>query len=127
MYTGQFINVTLQSDADLSAYEYRAVRISGSNLCNVASQNTVDDAIGVLMNNTATAAGLACNVAVQGVVKIFAGASAITAGVKLTHDSSGFAILATSGTMIIGTALASVAAYESLPIILQPYFSGNAA
>ena len=127
MYTGQDIRVTLQADADLSAYQYRVVRVSGSNLCNIASLATVDDAIGVLLNNTASAAGLACEVAVGGVTKVYAGASAITAGVKLTHDSSGFAILATSGTLILGTALASVDAYNTLPIILQPYFSGNAA
>ena len=100
--------IGLEAAADLSTVQYHIVRVVSTNAVNVASNNAVMFALGVLQD-TPNAAGRACRVAVDGETKVVAGAS-YSAGVPLTHNSSGRAIVATSGLCIVGYALEAAAA-----------------
>lgn len=100
--------IGLEAAADLSGVQYHIVRVVSTNAVNVASQNSVMRAVGVLQD-TPNAAGRAARVAVDGETKVVAGAS-FAAGVPLSHNSSGRAIAATSGLCVVGYSLEVAAA-----------------
>lgn len=102
------VAIGLEAAADLSTVQFHVVRVVSNNAVNVASQNSVMRALGVLQD-TPSAAGRACRVGIDGETMVVAGA-AITVGVPLSHNSSGRAIAATSGLCIIGYALEAAAA-----------------
>lgn len=113
----------LVAAVDLSAYQYRVMRLSAAKTVNVASNNlgssAVGLAVGVLLNKPA-AAGRAATVANEGTCKVVAGA-AVTVDGPITHDGSGYAINAVSGSIVIGRALeAAGAAGEIFTAQLQP-------
>jgi hypothetical protein len=112
----------LAAAADLSAYQYRVVRLTTTaNQVNVASHALAASplaAIGILQNKPA-AAGRAATVAYSGQSKAVAGA-AVTLGQMVSHDGSGYVIDAVSGANIIGRALeAAGAAGEIIKVQLQ--------
>lgn len=121
-YANQQTVPGLSAAADLSAYQYRVVRLSGANTVNVASNNlaasTAGLALGVLQNKPA-AAGRAATVANYGLSKAVAGAS-VTVNAPITHDASGYVIDAVSGSTVIGRALEAGAAQETITVMLQP-------
>lgn len=114
-YTG------LVAAADLSAYQYRAVRLSAAKNVNVASNNlgssAVGAACGVLQNKPQS--GEAATVAHTGLSKAVAGAT-VTVNALATHDGSGYIIDAVSGSMVIGRILEAGAAQEVVTVQLQP-------
>lgn len=125
-FTNQDVRLTFSAAADLSNFQYRAVRMTGAQQVNVASLNTAKTAVGILLNKP-QAAGRAADVAIGGVTKAYAGA-AVTAADLLTHDASGYVITATSGTMVLGRALETAGAIgDAISVILHPYFSGDTA
>jgi hypothetical protein len=105
---GEQVCIGLVADADLSANQYQVVRVVSANRVNIASQNSVYRAVGVLQN-TPKAAGREATIAVNGETKVMAGA-AITAGLPISHNSSGRAIAATSGLAVLGFALEAAGA-----------------
>lgn len=102
------VAIGLEAAGDISVNQFQVVRVVSNNAVNVASQNSVMRALGVLQD-TPSAAGRACRVAIDGESMVMAGA-AIAAGVPISHNASGRAITATSGLCIIGYALEAAAA-----------------
>jgi ribosomal protein S12 len=110
--------IGVEAAADLSSVQFHVVRVVSNNAVNVASQNSVMRAVGVLQD-TPNAATRAARVAVDGESFVIAGAS-YAAGVPVTHNSSGRAIAATSGLCVIGYALeAAVADGDMVRILLR--------
>lgn len=100
---GRLETLTLQAAADLRNNQYQVMRISGVQLCNVASDATKTSAIGVLQNKPNT--GQFADIGIIGKAKVMAGA-AITAGDNISYNGSGRAITVVSGNnMVIGKAL----------------------
>ena len=112
----------LSAAADLSAYQYRVVRLSAAKAVNVASNNLGTSAVGLaagILQNKPSAAGRAASVAVSGLSKAVAGAT-VTVNALVTHDGSGYVIDAVSGSTVIGRALEAAAAQETFSVMLQP-------
>ena len=117
----EFLRVTARTmvaKQDMRTKQYRILRASAANECQVASfaGGGADEVIGVLQNkpnnNEHAAVGFA------GVSKVIAGA-AVTANRLVTTDGSGQAIHASSGDWILGQALtAAGAAGESISALL---------
>lgn len=102
------VSIGLEAAADLSGVQFHVVRVVSNNAVNVASQNSVMRAVGVLQD-TPNAAAKACRIAINGETLVVAGAS-YAAGVPLSHNSSGRAIAATSGLCIVGYSLEAAGA-----------------
>jgi hypothetical protein len=123
--------VTARAAVDLSSHQYLVMRLSsapaglgagGAPGCNIASHNLGTSAAGlaagVLQNNPQS--GQAATIAYQGWSKVKVGAQT-TANALATHDSSGFAINAVSGSTVIGRfAEASTGALQVVGIRLFP-------
>ncbi len=111
---------TRPANADLSAAQYKLVKLANSS--GVARAALVaaatDDAVGVLQN-APDAAGREATIAFGGVSKVMAGA-AITAGASLTADASGRVVATSQATdVIVGKALESAgAAGDIIPVLL---------
>ena len=88
------LKVTLVAGADLSAAQYKFVKMSADNTCVLCSAAT-DAPIGVLQNDPAS--GEEASVLVIGGTKLVAGA-AIAAGVKIGTSSTGKADAKVAGT-----------------------------
>lgn len=120
---GSFDAITLRASGDLTGMQYRVVRGDGAGLTNVCSQTAVTSlgpqiAMGVLQTNPKS--GGAASVAYNGLSKVVVGA-AVTANGLATHNSSGQAIDAVSGAVVIGRFLDAPAnAGELASILLFP-------
>lgn len=100
-------NFTALAAADLTGKQYHAMRLSAANTVNLASNVTAITVVGVLQNDPNT--NQAARVAYLGESKFVAGA-AVTAGVLVTHNSSGRCIAATSGSPMMGRAMEAAGA-----------------
>lgn len=120
-YWGDQFTKTYKAAADLTACEFLAVRLSAAGQVNIASNNIGSasaSVVGVLQNKPNT--NQAASVAYFGESRARAGA-AVTEGMWVTHDTSGFIINATSGTLVIGRAnQAAAAAGDVISVTLQP-------
>lgn len=105
---GEQVCIGLEAAADMTNHQYLAMRLSAANTVNIASNNAALTVVGVLQD-TPKAAGREARVAINGESKVKAGA-AITAGVPISHNSSGRAIAATSGLALLGFALEAAGA-----------------
>lgn len=124
MYTGDDFRISFQAGADLRLFQYRAVRVSAEGFVNVASAITgTNTFLGVLQNAPNT--NEAAEVTVAGVTKMVANGS-ITAGGLVTHSASGYVTAATSGTPVIGRALATSEANDVIPVLIAPVYSATA-
>jgi hypothetical protein len=113
--------LTLEAAADLSLFQYCAVRISAANKCNVASDIGATSYIGVLQNKPRS--GEFATVAVAGKSKMVAGGALATVAVPITYNSSGRAAAVASGGVTIGTLLEAAAADGNvITVLLQPAF-----
>lgn len=108
--------LSFQAAENLTAFKYRAVRLSSEGFVNVASNAGANTCIGILDNDPAS--GTMARVAVSGTSKIYAG-GAITAGVLVTHTASGYATAATSGQLVIGRAITTAGAAGDIITIQQ--------
>lgn len=110
----------LSASADLSAKQYRFVKVSGA-LTVTACAATTDRMIGVLQN--APLSGESAEVMNSGVSFVKAG-GAIAAGAVVSTDANGDAVSITVGTdttrYIAGTALDAADSGDILPVLLNP-------
>lgn len=84
-YEGQQVKVTLVAGADLSAAQYKFVKVSAANTVTVCAATT-DDFIGVLQN--APASGGAAEVCLMGVTKV-QGDADLAAGAAIGTSADG--------------------------------------
>lgn len=112
----KLITISYPASGDLSSDQYCFVKISSSQLA-LASAGGGADVLGILQDKPA-AAGRAGEVAVGGASKIIAGGT-FSAGAKLTSDSSGHAVAATTGDTINGIALADGASGKVTSMLLD--------
>lgn len=115
---GRLETLTLEAAADLSAFQYMAVRVSALNKCNVASDATASSVIGILQDKPAS--GRFATVGYLGLSKATAG-GAVTAGDRITFNGSGRIATVASGQMCIGQSLeTSTADGQIIGVLLQP-------
>lgn len=116
---GERITYTMKAGADLSAVQYHIMRRSAADQCNIGSQATTTQLIGVLQNKPA-AANRAATIAFVGHSKVVAG-GAVTDGGLITTNGSGRAAAAGSGDVVVGRALAtSTTDGEVIDAVLYP-------
>jgi hypothetical protein len=108
--------VSLEASADLSAKQFCFMSVNSSG--QVAATGAGAIAQGVLQNDPA-AAGRSASVAIAGKVKVLCGA-AVTRGGPVASTSTGTATNATTGNIILGTALETGASGRIIEILLQP-------
>ncbi len=95
--------ISLPAGADLSAYQFRQVMINSGGSVAV-STGSVSPTIGVLMNKPA-AAGVAAQVAIGGVSRLWSGGS-VAAGDLVKSEGAGLAITTTTtGNSVVGRAV----------------------
>ena len=110
--------ITVPASADLSSHQYKLMTVNSSGLAALGTASTL--IVGVLQNKP-TAAGEASSLCWAGVSKVKA-AGVITAGARVTSDANGLAVAATSaGDAVIGVALATSAANDIIPVLINPY------
>lgn len=107
---------------DLSAAEYKIVKIAGAdNTVALCSANT-DIAMGILTdevaNGASTVAAVAVRVAGRGKVKV--GANGVTRGLRITSDASGLAENAGSGDHYVGIALQTGVSGDIIECLVMP-------
>ena len=125
--TGKNESLSLQAAADLQTFQYRIMRHSAANQCNVASDSgaaAAVGAIGVLLNKPNT--NEAATVAYMGESKVFAG-GAITVGRWVTTQGSGKLAHAASGDLVVGRALETAGAENELIrcLLFPPFRLGH--
>lgn len=108
--------VTLEAGQDLSAKQFYFVSVAADGQIDPTGAGAI--AQGVLQDAPA-AAGRAALVAIAGKVKVMCGA-AVTKGGPVASTSSGTATNATTGNIILGTALETGAAGRIIEMIFQP-------
>lgn len=104
-YSGQLINVPgLLAGADLSAYQYRPVKLASTAGEVVAATAASDAVLGILLNDPTD--GQAASIAAPGSITIaVAGTSVLTAASFLTVNSTGLRPTTTDNTAICGKAI----------------------
>lgn len=108
--------VSLEAGQDLSAKQFYFVSVAADGQIDPTGAGAI--AQGVLQDAPA-AAGRAALVAVAGKVKVVCGA-AVTRGGPVASTSTGTATNATTGNIILGTALETGAAGRIIEMIFQP-------
>lgn len=108
--------ISLEAGVDLSAKQFFFVSVSADGQIDPTGDGAHAD--GVLQNDP-DAAGKAAEVAIGGVVKVNCGGT-VTRGGAVASDGSGQAVDATSGDVILGTALETGASGETVSMIFQP-------
>ena len=98
------LDLTLKAGVNLSAKQYRLVKMSAANTVTICAANT-DEIIGVLQNKPTTAQ--AAVVRVLGTTKVSCGTPvAVTFGSRVTTDANGQAIICdTDKLSVIGVML----------------------
>lgn len=114
---------TAVSEWDLSAGQYRGVRLSTVNDNNVRVASVAGVAI-VGVTQTKAASGRAIRVRMSGITKAVAGA-AITRGDRVDCDAQGYFRTAV-GSNYAGYARETVVASGTFSMILQPQYAGAA-
>jgi hypothetical protein len=108
--------VSLEAGADLSTKQFYFVSVASDGQIDPTGAGVI--AQGVLQDAPA-AAGRAALVAIAGKVKVMCGA-AVTKGGPVASTSSGTATNATTGNIILGTALETGASGRIIEMIFQP-------
>lgn len=104
--------------ADLSAGQYRGVKVTAAQSVNFVAGST-DKSIGILQNKPTS--GQMATVMVDGVTKAEAGA-AIAAGAVVMFNASGKVITATATNQGIGVALTAAGADQDLITVVLRYY-----
>lgn len=110
------ITVSLEAGQDLSAKQFCFVSVAADGQIDPTGAGLI--AQGVLQDAPA-AAGRAAEVAIAGKVKVVCGA-AVTRGGPVASTSTGTATNATTGNIILGTALETGASGRIIEILFQP-------
>jgi hypothetical protein len=110
------MTLTFEAAADLSQFQYTAVRISAARRVNVASDVNASSYVGVLQNNPRL--GEAATVGYFGKTKMVAGGALATVGALISMNSSGRAAAVASGGIVIGQLLEAAAADGDIVSVL---------
>lgn len=110
------ICVSLEAGQDLSAKQFCFVSVAADGQIDPTAAGLI--AQGVLQDAPA-AAGRAAQVAISGKVKVLCGA-AVTRGGPVASTATGTATNATTGNIILGTALETGASGRIIEILFQP-------
>lgn len=108
--------VTLEAGADLSAKQFFFVSVSADGQVDPTGDGLHAD--GVLQNDPA-AAGRAAEVAISGIVQVSCGGT-VTRGGPVAADTNGEAVDATTGDVILGTALETGSDGAVISMLFQP-------
>lgn len=125
-------SITLNADATLARYTgvpgmpgssspnygnvYRFVKITAPRSCGLATDATDDSTVGV-MNNKPQVNTQAATVTIRGISIVMCGGT-FSAGDKITTDSQGRAVEATSGDVVLGIAVEDSAGENTLSSVL---------
>ena len=119
------LNIPLAAAADLSAKQYKFMKLSDDKTVNVCGAG--EAMIGVLQNDP-DAAGKSAEVMVYGVTNLVAGGT-ITVGAPLKSDSNGDAVVSSSDDEIFGAIALEAAVdndvFSALLVGGFSYFSGS--
>ena len=126
MAESQDLRVMARSaNADMSAKRYYIVRVVANSGCDIASLATTSAIAGVLVNDPKS--GETAAIAYAGLGKVVGGGT-VTDGSFITSDSSGRAVNAGSGDMVIGRALTTATTTgEVVSALLIPPFRWSGA
>lgn len=120
---GELVTVPgLAAAADLSAFQYLAVRLTGATTVHLASEvagvsGATKMAIGILQNKPKTGEAAIVSVG-PNLTKWMAGGTA-TAGALLTYNSSGRCVDAVSGDIVMGRCLEGTTVDGAVITVLQ--------
>lgn len=109
------------ASVDLSSYQYRLMKLGASGLALCGAGESV---FGSLQDKPTS--GMVGNVACLGISLVMAGGT-VAKGDKLASDSTGRAIVATSGASVFGQAMAGGAVGEYIPVFLSGEYAVLAA
>jgi hypothetical protein len=112
----ELIEISLIAGADLSAQQFRGVKVNASSQIVLAGASDITQ-VGVLQDKPIS--GVAGCVAIFGRSKIVAGAT-IASGVEWTTDANGAAIAATTGKLVCGTVIAGGASGDIISVLINP-------
>jgi len=111
--------ISMEADADLSAAQYRIVKVSDHKRVNIAADATAA-LLGVLQNKP-SAAGQAAEVQIGGVAKVKMSNAGGSAGAIITATTGGVGVATTTAEdYCLGQALEDWAANAIVPVLLMP-------
>lgn len=117
MTTNELMDLaSFQAGQDLSAHKHHFVSMSADGQVDPTGNGA--KALGVLHQESAVV-GSAVSVAIRGISKVVVGTGGLTAGNNVASDANAEAVLATTGEIILGTALETAAAGELARILLH--------
>lgn len=111
---GSHFEDTFKAGADLSAEQYKLVKVTASNTVEVAGAGEL--AIGVLQDKPVADQG--GNVTVIGLTKVVAGGT-IAAGAKVAANATGQAVVAAAGNEVLGIAQEAGVANDVIEILFN--------
>jgi hypothetical protein len=115
-YDDNKLSVTIPAGSDLSASQFCFVEVNASGLLALPTAGIHAD--GVLQNDP-NASGRAGEVAISGIVKVKCG-GVVTRGGPVATDASGRAVNATTGNIILGTAMETGATNAVIGVLFHP-------
>ena len=92
-FENDVMDISVIAGADMSANQYKFVKLSADNTI-VLCSGTTDDMLGVLQNKPKS--GEVARVRIMGVSRILVGASPLTYGTKVGTDANGTAVAKTA-------------------------------
>ena len=120
-YDNSKVCISLNAGGDLSAAQYLFVDMAADGEIDAVS-GAGAKAVGVLQTDPG-AQGRAGEVCISGVTKVVAGGT-IAAGAQVASNASGEAVAASTGNIVLGTALEAADSGDIIPMIFNP---GNVA
>lgn len=115
-YEESAIMVTLPANGDLASQQFKFVKLNSSG--RLVANGLGEAAVGVLQDDP-RAAGRAGAVAIGGIVKVKAEGT-IAAGADVASDADGGAVAATTGQIVLGTAVTGGASGEIISMLFHP-------
>lgn len=115
-YEDSKISVTIPAGSDLSASQFCFVEVNASGLLAVVGAGLHADGI---LQNDPNASGRAGEVAIAGIVQVKCG-GVVTRGGPVASDSTGRAVNAATGNIILGTAMETGATNGIIAVLFHP-------
>lgn len=115
-YDESKVCISLEAGQDLSAAQYHFVSVASDGQVDATGAGLA--AIGVLQNDP-SAAGRAAEVCVGGLTKVAAGGT-VAAGAVVAANAAGKAVAATTGDIVLGTAVTGGADGSIISMVFNP-------